>query len=268
MNNVSAKDRGGIQSLERGFAILEEVSRHRDGISLADLARQIGLHNSTAFHIVKTLVALSYLDQNSETKRYVVGRSVFALGAGALKEIDLTRIARPVLEDLAQKTGECSHFGIRSGDDVIVLAKTSGKGMFQVAEQVGIVRPAHCTALGKVLLAALSDQQIERFLESHELRRFTPRTQIDPDAVRRELDSVRRNGMAFDDMEFDAEGRCVAVPVLDFTGQTAGAIGISGPVWRLSLQALQDMARHVRHAATQISAALGRGDNMPLARNA
>jgi DNA-binding IclR family transcriptional regulator len=249
--------RGGIQSIERAFAILEEVARNRDGIALAELSRRVGLHNSTTFHLVKTMVSLGYIQQTSESKRYRVGRNLFTLAAGALHEIELAQVARPVLETLALRSGECSHFAVRSGDDIVVVAKTAGTGMFQVADQVGIVRPAHCTALGKVLLAALHPQQLERHLQTRELRRFTPRTIIEHDALLREIEAVRRGGIAFDDGEFDPDARCVAVPVHNFTGQVAGAIGISAPMWRLTMQALQEKTQLVREAAAELSRELG-----------
>ena len=249
--------RGGIQSIERAFAILEEIARNRDGIALAELSRRVGLHNSTTFHLVKTMVSLGYIQQTSESKRYRVGRNLFTLAAGALHEIELAQVARPVLETLALRSGECSHFAVRSGDDIVVVAKTAGTGMFQVADQVGIVRPAHCTALGKVLLAALHPQQLERHLQTRELRRFTPRTIIEHDALLREIEAVRGGGIAFDDGEFDPDARCVAVPVHNFTGQVAGAIGISAPMWRLTMQALQEKTQLVREAAAELSRELG-----------
>jgi IclR family KDG regulon transcriptional repressor len=249
--------RGGIQSIERAFAILEEIARNRDGIALAELSRRVGLHNSTTFHLVKTMVSLGYIQQTSESKRYRVGRNLFTLAAGALHEIELAQVARPVLETLALRSGECSHFAVRSGDDIVVVAKTAGTGMFQVADQVGIVRPAHCTALGKVLLAALHPQQLDRHLQTRELRRFTPRTIIEHDALLREIEAVRRGGIAFDDGEFDPDARCVAVPVHNFTGQVAGAIGISAPMWRLTMQALQEKTQLVREAAAELSRELG-----------
>ncbi len=251
------RERGGIQSLERAFAILEEVARNRDGISLAELSKRVGLHNSTTFHLVKTMVSLGYIQQIRDSKRYRIGRHLFALAAGALNEIELVSLATPLLEKLTQLTGECSHFAVRSGDNVIVLAKTAGTGMFQMADQVGVVRPAHSTALGKVLLAAFSSEQLDRYLRTHEFRAFTAKTIVEPDALRRELETVRRNGIGFDDGEFDAEARCVAVPVHDFTGEVAGAIGISGPIWRLSIQALQEKAQQVREIAAELSRKLG-----------
>jgi DNA-binding IclR family transcriptional regulator len=252
-----ARERGGIQSLERAFALLEEIARHRDGIGLAALSQRVGLHTSTCFHLVKTLAALGYVDRVAESKRYRIGRHVFTLAAGALDEIELTRLATPVLEKLARATGETSHFAVRAGDRVVVLAKTAGSGMFQMADQVGVLRPAHATALGKVLLAALAPEELDRFLAAGALERFTAKTVTEPAALKREIALVRRSGIALDDGEFDAEARCVAVPVRDFTGNVVGAIGISGPVWRLAMTALRDKTEAVRAAAATLSRALG-----------
>lgn len=251
------KERGGIQSLERAFAILEEVASCREGIGLAEISRKVGLHTSTTFHLLRTMVALGYIRQSPETKRYRIGRPLFSLAAGALDELQLVSLATPVLEDLSSATGESGHFAVRSGESVVVIAKTSGHGAFQLTDRVGVVRPAHCTALGKVLLAALSGEQRERFLAGHVLGAHTPNTITDPDHLRRELDEVARAGVAFDDGELSAEVRCIAVPVHDFTGQVAGALGISGPVWRLSLQAMHGNVDRVRAAATRLSLDLG-----------
>lgn len=253
----TSRERGGIQSIERAFAILEEVARHRNGMSLAELSKRIGLHNSTTFHLVKTMVSLGYVQQMRDSKRYRIGRHLFTLAAGALDEIELVRLVTPVLERLTEVSGECAHFAVRSGDKIVVLAKTTGTGLFQVADPVGVLRPAHSTALGKVLLAALGPEQIERYLATHELARYTPKTIVEREALAREIGEVRRNGIGFDDGEFDAEARCVAVPVRDFTGQVIGAIGISGPIWRLSIQALQEKANQVRDAAADVSRTLG-----------
>lgn len=256
-DDAEDRQRGGVQSIARAFAILEEVARNRDGIGLADLSKRVGLHNSTTFHLVKTMVSLGYIRQMKDTKRYRVGRPLFALAASALDEIEMVSVATPVLEDLSRETGESSHFSVRMNDSVVVIARTTGPGAFQLTDRVGVVRPAHCTALGKVLLAALRPEQLDRYLERAELKPLTPKTITDPQLLRREIEEVRRSGIAFDDSEFDNEIRCAAMPVRDFTGQVVGAIGISGPVWRLSIQALQSRARNVKEAADRLSAAFG-----------
>jgi DNA-binding IclR family transcriptional regulator len=254
---VAERARAGVQSLGRAFAIMEEIAKSRDGIGLAELSKRVGLHNSTTFHLVKTMVSLGYVRQLKDTKRYRIGRPLFALAAGALDEVEMTSLATPILEDLSRATGEAAHFSVRTGDQVVVLARTSGPGAFQLTDRVGVMRPAHCTALGKIILAALADAQFERFVETAEFKAYTPNSIATAAQLRSAIADVRRTGMAIDDGEFDAELRCVALPVRDFSGQVAGAIGISGPVWRLSQDGLHKRAKLVRAAADRLSAEFG-----------
>jgi IclR family transcriptional regulator, KDG regulon repressor len=264
-NETQDRQRVGVQSLGRAFAILEAIARHRDGIGLADLTRIVGLHNSTTFHLAKTMVSLGYLRQEKETKRYRIGRPLFALAASALDEIEMVNLATPVLEELSRKTGESSHFAVRMGDAVVVIARTGGPGAFQLADRVGVVRPAHCTALGKVILASLSEDQLRRFLDRVELKPSTEKSITDVRTLLREIAEVRYTGVAYDEGEFNLEVRCVAVPVRDFTGQIAGALGISGPIWRQTGRGQQARAKTLQAAAARLSAAFGARDAVPKA---
>jgi IclR family KDG regulon transcriptional repressor len=248
---------GGVQSIGRAFSILEEVARNREGIGLADLSKRVGLHNSTTFHLVKTMVSLGYIRQLKDSKRYRVGRPLFALASSALDEMEMVSMATPVLEDLARATGEASHFAARMDDAVVIIARTPGPGAFQLTDRAGLVRPAYCTALGKVILAALRPEQFERYLERVKLNPLTENTITDAQRLRKEIEEIRRSGIAFDDGELNGEVRCAAMPVRDFSGQVAGAIGISGPVWRLSIQMLQSHAQSIAGAADELSKAFG-----------
>ena len=256
-DDAEDRQRVGVQSLGRAFAILEEVARHREGIGLADLSKLVGLHNSTTFHLAKTMVSLGYIRQEKDSKRYRIGRPLFALAASALDEIEMVNVAKPVLEELSRETGESSHFSVRMGDAVVVIARTGGPGAFQLADRVGVVRPAHCTALGKVMLASLTDDQLNRFLQRVELKPSTEKSITEIPVLLREIAEVRRTGVAYDDGEFNIEVRCIAVPVKDFTGQIVGALGISGPIWRQSNQAQQAKAKMLQAAASRLSAGFG-----------
>jgi DNA-binding IclR family transcriptional regulator len=251
------KERGGIQSLERAFSIVEEVARHSDGINLVELSKSVGLHNSTTFHLVKTMVQLGYVTQLKDSKRYRIGSRLFALAAGALDENALLAAATPILERLSAATGETGHFSIRSGHELVVVARTAATGLLQLADRTGTTRPMHATALGKVLLASLPPEQLEEVLAGLEMRRYTSKTIVEREALRKQVEEARKSGVAFDDGEFDADVRCVAMPVHDFSGRVAGAIGISGPIWRLALQTLHEKAREVGAAAAELSAKLG-----------
>ena len=122
------RPRGGVQSLARAFSIMEEIARNRDGIGLAELSKRVGLHNSTTFHLVKTMVSLGYVRQMKDLKRYRIGRPLFALAASALDEVEMVSLATPILEELSRETGESAHFSVRLGDAVVVLARTAGRG--------------------------------------------------------------------------------------------------------------------------------------------
>jgi IclR family transcriptional regulator, KDG regulon repressor len=251
------RQRGGVQSLGRAFAILEQVARHREGVGLAELSKLVGLHNSTTFHLAKTMVSLGYIRQQRDSKRYRVGRPLFALAASALDEIEMVNVATPIMEDLSRDTGESSHFAVRMGDAVVVIARTSGPGAFQLTDRVGVVRPAHCTALGKIILAALRPDQLKRFLERVELTPSTKKSITDPNALLREIAEVRRSAIAIDDGEFNAEVRCMAVPVYNFTGDVVGALGISGPIWRMTDQVMSARAKIMKAAANRLSGEFG-----------
>lgn len=258
---ASGKERStGVQSLERAFGLLEEIAKHRDGISHSDLAKSCSLHNSTAFHLVKTLVNLGYVRQGRDSKRYYIGRMVYGLAANSLDEMELVGIAEPLLEDLARQTGEGTHLGMRSGSDVIIAARCEAPSVFQLSVRSRGLRPPHCTALGKILLSELPEKELDLLLRNHQFKAYTSKTITDPERFRRELDSARTNNVAFDDCEFSDEMRCIAVPVREFTGQIVAAIGLSGPVWRLNVQALHEMAPKVQEVARLLSRELGHND--------
>jgi IclR family transcriptional regulator, KDG regulon repressor len=252
----SPDGRGGVQSIQRAFSILEEIACNGEGVGLAELSKKVGLHNSTTFHLVKTMTALNCIRQVKSTKHYAVGPALFALGSGAQSEIELVSVGNQVLEELAAETGECAHLAVLSGRNIVTLAKAAGTGALQIKDRIGIVRPAHATALGKVLLAVLPDDDLDRLLRREELQRYTPRTVVKPEQLLREIEEVRRTGIAFDDREFDLEMRCTAAAVRDNAGMIAAAIGISSPIWRLSMQGLEEKSRRVSEAAKRLATLL------------
>ena len=183
---------------------------------MRNLSKRVGLHNSTTFHLAKTMVSLGYIRQERDSKRYRVGRPLFALAASALDEIEMVNLATPILEELSRESGESGHFAVRMGDAVIVIARTSGAGAFQLTDRVGVVRPAHCTALGKIILASLRPDQLKRFLERVELKPSTKKSITEPAALLREIAEIRRSAVALDDGEFNRGSALRRRPRLQF----------------------------------------------------
>lgn len=263
---AAAKRAEGVQSVRRACMLLEQVAQNPTGISLADLSRSLKLHTSTTFHIAKTLIGIGYLRQDEHSRTYRIGSSVFALASAALDEIELVNAARPVLAELGTSTGETSYFGAMAGEKLVVLAKHDGTGAIRINDRIGNVRPLHCTALGKVMLAAKSREHLDAYLDTATLEIFTPRTLRTKDRLRAEINEVRRTGIAFDDGEVSDELRCAAAPVCDFSGRVVGTLGISGPSWRLSIQALHKNAEILKAAAERLSRVLGTSGQVHLNR--
>lgn len=248
---------GGIQSLERAAALLDAVAARPDGITLAELSGKVGLHTSTAFHLVKTMVTLGLISQNPETKRYRIGSRIFLLAAGALQESTLLAFATPILERLSAVTGEAAHLAIRSGHDVIVVARTAATGLLTLSDRAGAVRPLHATALGKILMAAMPDKELVRMVNAIDKPRFTAATITDTEALLAEIHATRAEGIGYDRGELDSDVRCIAVPVLDFAGRTLAAMGVSAPAWRMAPAMIEEKHRILQEAATELSALLG-----------
>jgi DNA-binding IclR family transcriptional regulator len=245
-----------VQSLERAFAILEAIAASDQPASLAELSRVTGLHTSTAFHLLKTLIVLGYVRQD-EAKRYRIGPSLFMQAAGAFNEVELVNLAAPHLQRLVDQTLETAHLAIRAESGIAVIAKIDARSSIRTSERVGIVRPSHCTAIGKVLLAALPGEALESYLRTGPFEAFTPKTITRPAALREEIRRVAQDGVACDDAEFSEEVRCVAAPVRNYLQQTVAALGISGPVWRVAPKDVARLGGAVAIAAAELSRDLG-----------
>lgn len=246
-----------IQSVERAFRILEAISRHRQGARLSDISREIGLHVSTTFNLAKSLVALGCLRIEEDGKRYKIGRSIFALASASFDDQAMAEVALPLLRDLAQTTGESSHFAVWAGDEVLILARTQGSGAFQMAEHLGSLRPAYATAIGKALLSGLTQPELKGWMDRVPLEPLTEKTITDSEALLREIERVRSDSMAFDDGEYNPEARCLAAPVIGFAGRVIGSVGISGPIWRVSLHDIAQHSETVRAIARRLSEEFG-----------
>ena len=245
-----------VQSLERAFSILESVANSNQPLGLADLSRATGLHTSTTFHLIKTLIVLGYVIQD-EAKRYRIGPRLFMQAAGAFNEVELVNLAMPHLKRLAEETGETTHLAVRADAGIAVIAKVDARSSVRNSERVGLVRPAYCTAIGKVLLGALPREELDAYLRGGPFEAYTPKTITAPAALREEIRRVAAAGTGSDDAEFNHELRCIAAPVRNFTQQTIAALGISGPVWRVTLKDMQRLSARVAATADELSRDLG-----------
>jgi IclR family transcriptional regulator, KDG regulon repressor len=246
------------QVAERALIALEALADAPGGLSVTELGRQLGVDKSTAHRLLGTMRARGFARLNPSTQRYSLGFRIISLGSAAARDLDLTAIARPFLEALSRQTGEGTSLAVLSEGQVLFLARVTGSGVLSVNQHVGTRMPAHCSALGKAMLAGFGEhEQIDRLLGAGPFSRYTPRTITSPGDLYRHLELVRQRGWALDDEEFAVGLRCLAAPLRDATGDVVAAVGISGPTSRITLDHVDPMAAVLRQTGTALSEALG-----------
>lgn len=257
MNSVT-RSRYNIEALTRGLEILSLFSSDKPSLSLMEVVAALKINKSTAYRVLSTLETLGYLERDANSRRYRPSLKVLELGFTALNSLEVRQVARPYLERLAQEVNETVSLGILDGMDVVYIDRVRNRSIVGVVLGVGSHVSAHCTALGKVLLAYLPQEELMNRLTQNKLTALTPCTFIEPSKLLDELELVRQRGYAINDEELAIGLRAIAAPIRDLSQKTVAAINVSGPVTTISLRRLKnELASAVVETATQISAALG-----------
>jgi IclR family transcriptional regulator, acetate operon repressor len=256
MAGVAQPDRsGGVQSLDRAFALLEHMADAGGDVALSELAVRSGLPLPTIHRIVRTLVASGYVRQ-LPSRRYGLGPRLIGLGEAASRM--LGEWARPQLAQLVDQTGETANLAILDGDAVVYVAQVPSRHSMRMFTEVGRRVPVHCTGVGKVLLAQLPPPQVHAMLMRAGMVAQTPHTITDPDRLARELDRIRHQGYAVDDAEQEVGVRCIAVAVPG--GRSTTALSVSGPETRVTWAVVERTVPLLQQAAAALAGQLaGRG---------
>ncbi|ONK10582.1 IclR family transcriptional regulator [Streptomyces sp. MP131-18] len=246
-----AANGGGVQSLERAFALLEHMADAGGETGLSELATSSGLPLPTIHRLMRTLVACGYVRQQPN-RRYALGPRLIRLGESAARP--LATWARPHLARLVEATGETANMALLDGDDVVYVAQVPSRHSMRMFTEVGRRVLPHSTGVGKALLAGLPDADVRALLRRTGMPAATERTITTPDAFLDALRAVRENGYAVDDSEQEIGVRCIAVLVPE--SPTAAAISVSGPAGRVTDQATEKMVPLLREVAHDLSLAL------------
>ncbi|KPJ78082.1 MAG: hypothetical protein AMJ54_05150 [Deltaproteobacteria bacterium SG8_13] len=245
------------QSLKRGLQIVETVAVMSEPPTLSAIARKTNLNRSTTHHILKALVEFGYLVQAPETLTYSLSSKLYRITKRTWTTEQLAEIAASYLEELGKVTGEGTSLAVFRDGQVIVAAKREQEGPLRVVQRIGESRPVHCTAVGKVLAAGLTDQELEELIARTDFTRKTPKTITSPAVFRKEMSRVREKGIAYDYEEHIKGVRCLAAPVRDYSGQTRAALCVLGPKDNLSAKRLSKLQHDLISSAAALSARLG-----------
>ena len=250
-----------VQTIERVSRILEMVGQSPQGMSIRDLSSGLSLPKGTIHRLLSSLSYFGYIRQDTETKSYFLGLKLMELNALLDSQLDLRKVAEPILRDLAEKTKQTAHMVILDRNEVVYIEKIETQqpaGGLKMASRLGSRNPAHSSAVGKALLAYVSEEVLADFLRAKGLPRRTANTITDPGSFRDHLKLVRDQGYAIDDEENEQGIRCLGAPIFDGKGRALAAISVSGPVFQMTKKFVQDVVRkEVVAAASDISRRLG-----------
>jgi len=213
-----------VQSLARGLAVLRAFDGDHAAMSLAAIATRTGLSRAAVRRLVLTLRHLGYM--RAAGRDFTVSPRVLELGFGYLGSLNLTDLAQPLMEDLSRRVDESCSMAVLDGRSIVYVARVPVRKVMTVSLGVGARLPAYCTSMGRVLLAGLTDAELDAWLEACAPVRQTEHTILDRRELRREIEAVRARGHAYVEQELEIGLCSIAVPVRNREGRVAAALNI------------------------------------------
>ncbi|MEV6104518.1 IclR family transcriptional regulator [Streptomyces sp. NPDC051940] len=248
-----------VPAVTRAMDILELFLGPDDSLSAPEITRRLGLPRTTVHELVTTLAARNYLSGvPGQPGRYRLGVRTYQLGSAFGERLDLAAEGREVARKVAETCDETVHVAILEDADVIYVAKIDSTHAVRMVSAAGRRLPAHCTAVGKMLLASLPEATLDaRLPAGRPLVAMTDQSYTSPDELRRHLAGIREHGVAVEERESNPDVSCVAAPVRDSAGRVVAAMSISVPMIRWSAERRRELAELATKGAQELSARLG-----------
>lgn len=247
------------QSINRMFDILEALAISTTEMSLTRLQQELQLPLSTVHRLLQALIERGYVEKNDASGLYSPGLKIIEVAEAAKRNsrFELCRTVRPFLQRLTDQSGETSNLVVLRNYTIVYIEQVSSPRSVRMFTEVGHNAPLYCTGAGKAILSRLSKEDLDAYLTTIKLDQLTPHTSSSVDAVKREVALVRKRGYAVDNEEFEVGVRCIAAPIIDFTGRCVGAISVSGPTSRISSERAKSLGAEVLDLSMQCNARLG-----------
>ena len=258
-----------ITALQRGLRLLQLFSESPHGFTAKQVSERSRLPASTVHRFLANLETLGFLNCSGDGV-YHLGITCFAIGQAALGQLDIRRVSLPYLQELNRQTRETIHLTVLHGLSAVYVEKLDSPEHLRIHSRIGATVPLYCTAVGKVMLAYMSDEERKTILPQLVLKRLTPNTAGSLQELEAELYRVRKNGYACDLEEHELHIRCVAAPIWDHAGVVNASLSITAPMVRMAVTRLRELARLIQVAGLQISRELGyqtTSNQLPLRKN-
>lgn len=251
-------EQGSVQSIDRAFLIIETLSKHPEGLPLISISEAVGLHKSTVHRFLSSLSSLDYVERVTSNGNYKLSLKMFEVSSRIVNGLDIYSASKPHLDELSRITDEAVHLVVRDGDEIIYIYKVDfSSGGIRMSSRIGLRAPMYCTAVGKCILAYLSETEQCSILNRINFVALTENTIVTMDKLKKELADIRKTGHAFDNEENERGVRCIAAPVFDYSGKIAGAFSVSIPTIRINEQKIAEFLPHIHNTMEKISRDMG-----------
>ena len=244
--------KSAIQVIDRMSTLLDAVARYPEPVSLKILAAETGLHSSTAFRILDSMVDNGFIERDPGGK-YQLGRKLLRLGSRVHATFDLRELALPVMRRLRDELGETVNLTLREGDEVVYVEKATPNRMMHVQQLIGSRAPLHVTAVGKLMLAMEGDEECRGYAQRTNLPAYTRNTINSLPTLLQEAEHLRTQGYAFDNEEAEIGVGCIGSLIHDAMGNVVAGLSVSAPIERRQ----DEWISNLRSAAKEISEAMG-----------
>ena len=245
-----------MKSTIKVFQVLETLCEGK-AAGVSELSNQLGIKPSSMHRFLAVLSKLGYVQKNANSGKYFATLKIFQLGVSVRNKLSLISIARPHMEELGEMLKETVNIAVFAQNNVVVIDRVQSPATLPTNIIVGQHLPAYCTAFGKVLLAAMSTKELDRYLKAVTLKPLTAQTIIRAPALREELKKIAEDGYAIDNRELDENIRCLSGPIRDESGKVVAALSFSGPTSRVKMVRLKTFIKTVKDISEKISLKLG-----------
>ena len=256
MKKVKKVKSAPVGVITKVLHLLELLDQSPDGLGLKDLAGRSRINKSTTHRFLSHLVSSGYLFRNDQGI-YMIGPKLSRLGAGASSQRTLSKICRPILENLRRVTTETVNLAVLDGFEVLYIDILETSHTFRLVSEIGSRRPFYCTSLGKAIAANMDEQAQESLFASVAIRQVTPSTITNLAQLRQQLGHIRQQGFSIEEEEAVVGVRCLGAVIRGSDGKVVGAISISGPTARIKNEDLDFLAKEICKASREISRRLG-----------
>lgn len=249
----------GLGVTGKAFSVLEVVSQNPEATRMAEIIRGTGMTKPTAHRVVNMLLEMGFLERDDLDNGFIEGAGLVDLAHRTLAAAAPRSLRHSILEGISEQVGETVNYGVLSGSEVIYLDRVEAKWPLGLRFDAGSRVPAHCTAIGKLLLSRMPDSDLRALIESMPRAAYTANTITEVEPLLSVLENIRRDGIGTDDQEFMHGVVCVSVPIVDGNGRCFGGIAISAPEARMTLNQILTYVPQMRKAADSLAATYRRG---------